>query len=105
MYVVNRGGLNSSDLFVVLFFFFKQKTAYERRISVWSSDVCSSDLGVLRPALRGRGRSTVLRACGQRRQEQRGGTGQEKRTGETKGSPRGRIGHSPILSPPNLAGH
>src|SRR3546814_11306369 len=29
-------------------FFFKQKTAYERRISDWSSDVCSSDL--LRPA-------------------------------------------------------
>src|SRR3546814_2032753 len=28
----------------VLFFFFKQKTAYERRISDWSSDVCSSDL-------------------------------------------------------------
>src|SRR3546814_10017150 len=31
--------------FVVLFFFlFKQKTAYEMRISDWSSDVCSSDL-------------------------------------------------------------
>src|SRR3546814_2843519 len=30
-------------LFVV-FFFFKQKTAYEMRISDWSSDVCSSDL-------------------------------------------------------------
>src|SRR3546814_2681480 len=28
----------------VLFFFFKQKTAYEMRISDWSSDVCSSDL-------------------------------------------------------------
>src|SRR3546814_7765088 len=27
-----------------LFFFFKQKTAYELRISDWSSDVCSSDL-------------------------------------------------------------
>src|SRR3546814_11904953 len=35
-------------LYVVLiflyFFFFKQKTAYEMRISDWSSDVCSSDL-------------------------------------------------------------
>src|SRR3546814_1650056 len=34
-------------LFVVVisvFFFFKQKTAYEMRISDWSSDVCSSDL-------------------------------------------------------------
>src|SRR3546814_7672493 len=30
------------DVFVV--FFFKQKTAYEMRISDWSSDVCSSDL-------------------------------------------------------------
>src|SRR3546814_3349683 len=32
--------------FVLLFFlfFFKQKTAYEMRISDWSSDVCSSDL-------------------------------------------------------------
>src|SRR3546814_8069223 len=29
---------------LVLFFFFKQKTAYEMRISDWSSDVCSSDL-------------------------------------------------------------
>src|SRR3546814_6838585 len=28
----------------VLCFFFKQKTAYEMRISDWSSDVCSSDL-------------------------------------------------------------
>src|SRR3546814_5617178 len=30
--------------YVLLFFFFKQKTAYEMRISDWSSDVCSSDL-------------------------------------------------------------
>src|SRR3546814_8065065 len=28
------------------FFFFKQKTAYEMRISDWSSDVCSSDLTI-----------------------------------------------------------
>src|SRR3546814_13077762 len=35
-----------------VFFFFKQKTAYEMRISDWSSDVCSSDLpGVGLPAL------------------------------------------------------
>src|SRR3546814_4451052 len=32
--------------FVYYFFFFKQKTAYEMRISDWSSDVCSSDLYV-----------------------------------------------------------
>src|SRR3546814_6779494 len=41
------------------FFFFKQKTAYEMRISDWSSDVCSSDL------LRGEGR---LAPSEQRRQ-------------------------------------
>src|SRR3546814_1625787 len=32
------------------FFFFKQKTAYEMRISDWSSDVCSSDLRARAPA-------------------------------------------------------
>src|SRR3546814_3218513 len=31
-------------IFDYVFFFFKQKTAYEMRISDWSSDVCSSDL-------------------------------------------------------------
>src|SRR3546814_14268698 len=35
-----------------LFFFFKQKTAYELRISDWSSDVCSSDLRTLCRLLR-----------------------------------------------------
>src|SRR3546814_1992652 len=37
-----------SGVFCVLFFFFffKQKTAYEMRISDWSSDVCSSDLSL-----------------------------------------------------------
>src|SRR3546814_4801841 len=36
-------------LICVLCFFFKQKTAYEMRISDWSSDVCSSDLLAPRP--------------------------------------------------------
>src|SRR3546814_2927831 len=40
---------------VFIFFFFKQKTAYELRISDWSSDVCSSDL---------LGRDIVDRAAG-----------------------------------------
>src|SRR3546814_7092808 len=51
-------------VFFVFVFFFKQKTAYEMRISDWSSDVCSSDLfaealgggevdGVERPHLMG----------------------------------------------------
>src|SRR3546814_3143529 len=34
---------------VCVFFFYKQKTAYEMRISDWSSDVCSSDLARLYP--------------------------------------------------------
>src|SRR3546814_5213183 len=43
--------VSCSSLFrlLLLFFFFKQKTSYEMRISDWSSDVCSSDLLVLRP--------------------------------------------------------
>src|SRR3546814_7910232 len=43
------------------FFFFKQKTAYEMRISDWSSDVCSSDLPRFAPApdvLEGKGSSS-----------------------------------------------
>src|SRR3546814_2660945 len=32
------------NVIYILFFFFKQKTAYEMRISDWISDVCSSDL-------------------------------------------------------------
>src|SRR3546814_18953541 len=41
-------------MFLVFFFFFKQKTAYEMRISDWSSDVCSSDLLKKRLALTAR---------------------------------------------------
>src|SRR3546814_4417757 len=35
----------------IIFFFFKQKTAYDMRISDWSSDVCSSDLHKLTDAM------------------------------------------------------
>src|SRR3546814_2652858 len=59
-------------------FFFKQKTAYEMRISDWSSDVCSSDLPVLQradAAAEGRlghvaavGRTREIAACGQRQE-------------------------------------
>src|SRR3546814_5924871 len=38
-------------MFLSLVFFFKQKTAYEMRISDWSSDMCSSDL-IDAPAVR-----------------------------------------------------
>src|SRR3546814_6562596 len=40
------------SVFKVCFFFFKQKTEYEGRISDWSSDVCSSDLVSSGSALR-----------------------------------------------------
>src|SRR3546814_1003244 len=44
------------------FFFFKQKTAYEMRISDWSSDVCSSDLRGGRATRRGGAREPAARA-------------------------------------------
>src|SRR3546814_8787157 len=47
------------------FFFFKQKTAYEMRISDWSSDVCSSDLYSRASHQTGSGSSVVIAsACG-----------------------------------------
>src|SRR3546814_13398612 len=51
-----------STLFTV--FFFKQKTAYEMRISDWSSDVCSSDLHEVSPLIKfvSRGDTTVVDA-------------------------------------------
>src|SRR3546814_10839205 len=50
----------------VLFFFFKQKTAYELRISDWSSDVCSSDLVATLATIPGRfGHDNVIRYCSQ----------------------------------------
>src|SRR3546814_5718914 len=39
-------GCGVFSLVWLFFFFFKQKTAYEMRISDWSSDVCSSDLSI-----------------------------------------------------------
>src|SRR3546814_1500122 len=56
-----------------MFFFFKQKTAYEMRISDWSSDVCSSDLlglgayQVGKGQHRAQGSLAVLPAHGQER--------------------------------------
>src|SRR3546814_1993881 len=40
----DRVSVEHSCIDMFLLFFFKQKTAYEMRISDWSSDVCSSDL-------------------------------------------------------------
>src|SRR3546814_19701665 len=47
-------------------FFFKQKTAYEMRISDWSSDVCSSDLPLKNLSRKGKfvSAAVLLAACG-----------------------------------------
>src|SRR3546814_3710538 len=71
----------SCYVYLYVIFFFKQKTAYEMRISDWSSDVCSSDLRALVQYLEGaticrdktRGRTSrksqtstdTLKSCGQ----------------------------------------
>src|SRR3546814_1202483 len=47
-----------------LFFFCKQKTAYEMRISDWSSDVCSSDLGDCEPFPDDKRAAALLKAAG-----------------------------------------
>src|SRR3546814_5071284 len=46
-------------ILLVFFLFFKQKTAYEMRISDWSSDVCSSDLAAAQAAIGGADRWVV----------------------------------------------
>src|SRR3546814_2521931 len=48
LYNVIRLMCHYSVFLVCFVFFFKQKTAYEMRISDWSSDVCSSDLVISR---------------------------------------------------------
>src|SRR3546814_18912227 len=48
--------------YILFFFFFKQKTAYEMRISDWSSDVCSSDLAAGAAGVGGRHQGAARRA-------------------------------------------
>src|SRR3546814_8818795 len=78
---------------VCVFFFFKQKTAYEMRISDWSSDVCSSDLTFALMGLAGgiagvlyddaRGPATALLAA---RSEERSGEKECVSTGRSRWS-------------------
>src|SRR3546814_6071186 len=95
-----------------MFFFFKQKTAYEMRISDWSSDVCSSDLrraedqgagnhprGEIAPLDFG---AFEIGDVGQKRgREQRDGERKEQRVKRMDGLPaRGGMGcqaHSPLV--------
>src|SRR3546814_4665071 len=44
---LHSGCVLAAGVVVLAFFFFKQKTAYDMRISDWSSDVCSSDLSAV----------------------------------------------------------
>src|SRR3546814_4282457 len=67
-----------------VFFFFKQKTAYEMRISDWSSDVCSSDL-----MSTGRYRGARLGACTDCRRfwaQYRAGALDDNQIGEIEGN-------------------
>src|SRR3546814_10040019 len=71
-------------IFICLyFFFFKQKTAYEMRISDWSSDVCSSDLDLaltfLRGVIFGIFRKVAMRARFLDRIDDQGSLGLERR--------------------------
>src|SRR3546814_1051798 len=70
-------------IFDLVFFFFKQKTAYEMRISDWSSDVCSSDL------IARRGRGTAGKRDAEQQQEREGG---ERPQGDEPRSEARRVG-------------
>src|SRR3546814_6337381 len=70
-------------LVLLLFvFFFKQKTAYEMRISDWSSDVCSSDLWQHRDA--DRGARVTARLAEQRFEQLRRAVGDLRLIGEAR---------------------
>src|SRR3546814_10790955 len=76
---------------VGFFFFFKQKTAYEMRISDWSSDVCSSDLK--KDAVKCQ-RLAPPFAVGQRDVARAIGGGQRQRAGDQDRFQRGKIGRA-----------
>src|SRR3546814_9621568 len=65
----------------VMFFFFKQKTAYEMRISDWSSDVCSSDLAAFAHGLQAVALVLLLQRIHQCR-HQFGARSEERRVGK-----------------------
>src|SRR3546814_1335457 len=71
------------------FFVFKQKTAYEVRISDWSSDVCSSDLRATAPLSRRRGRP---------RRADRGLAGRSWRSSSASGGRPGRADRKSVVS-------
>src|SRR3546814_1141224 len=77
-----------------VFFFFKQKTAYEMRISDWSSDVCSSDLGSTNADLIALARDGAAEGLWLRAERQSAGRG---RQGRAWASPAGNLYVSTIV--------
>src|SRR3546814_11952574 len=85
----------SVSLVCLFFFFFKQKTAYEMRISDWSSDVCSSDLTAATPMGRRAARATCAAptsiaakcAAPTERRYRRGGSSERGRQHTPRGDP------------------
>src|SRR3546814_6209863 len=77
----------------IYFFFFKQKTAYEMRISDWSSDVCSSDLAAEQDGPERHGEGQHRRPPGRQigeaehRAEIPGGDVEERDGGEARPAP------------------
>src|SRR3546814_4439844 len=84
-----------------LFFFFKQKPAYERRIRDWSSDVCSSDLAATEaiapstPAAAPSSKPTRAEAVP--KQRGRGGQGARSDPGESPARRSSHPGKKPVL--------
>src|SRR3546814_13569962 len=86
---------------IVLCFFFKQKTAYEMRISDWSSDVCSSDLTAGRTA-RAAQRTALLARPADRRDLADGPGQPALRTGAAvgRGDPPAQTAAEPVRAAP-----
>src|SRR3546814_7516241 len=86
----------------IYFFFFKQKTAYEMRISDWSSDVCSSDLPSAAPAGAAKGNADAFclqQRLAHRRQIGRGRIHAWRGFGKRAGVIGGRRGEQPCGRP------
>src|SRR3546814_2636221 len=85
-----------------MFFFFKQKTAYELRISDWSSDVCSSDLSFAPASIASPpepGRSAAMRPAARKERASFGGLIHHR-----SGKPAGQVGGVDILHAPQFDG-
>src|SRR3546814_6968166 len=80
-------------MYIVIFFFFKQKTAYEMRISDWSSDVGSSDLS------KPKARPTTSRAIATRRRGFASGAARRSTPPTSKRSVHGSTGPTPAFRP------